>query len=61
MTHLDAAEALFKRKTSEGHDAMAHYRERQEAERKKTERLRALRLAIEKEALTDQKSTIKGA
>ena len=50
MTHLEAAEALFKRKHAEhGQDAMAQYRERQEAERRKTERLRALRLAKENE------------
>jgi hypothetical protein len=50
VTHLEAAEALFKRKHAEREqDAMAQYRERQEAERRNTERLRALRLAKENE------------
>ena len=50
LTHLEAAEALFKRKhTEHEQDALAQYRERQEAQRRKTERLRALRLAKENE------------
>jgi hypothetical protein len=48
VRHRDA-ETLFKRQR-DGEQAMVEYTERQEAERRKTERLRALRIAKESEA-----------
>jgi hypothetical protein len=52
LSHLDA-EKLFQRQR-QGEQAMAEYKEQQEAERKKTERLRALRLAKESQSRQEQ-------